>query len=52
VRRARAAGPLTVAFKARRALRAHRPLKVTAKVAFAPAGGGPVVRARRSVVLR
>jgi hypothetical protein len=56
VRRARGAGRLTVTLKAsaaaRRAVRAHRRLRATVKVAFSPRGGGAAVRVRRPVVLR
>ena len=56
VRRASAAGPLTVTIRpraaARRALRAHHKLKVTVKVTFSPSGGGAAQKVTRSAVLR
>jgi hypothetical protein len=56
VRSATAAGPLTVTIRpraaARRALRAHRKLRVTVKVTFSPSGGGPAQNVTRSAVLR
>jgi Ca2+-binding RTX toxin-like protein len=56
VRRASAAGRLAVTVRpdaaARRALRAHRNLKVTVKVGFSPRNGGAELTASRSVLLR
>ena len=53
---ASAAGPLTVAIRpraaARRALRAHRKLKVTVRVTFSPSGGGAAVKVARTVALK
>ncbi len=55
-RSASAAGPLAVTVRpraaARRALRAHRKLKVTVKVTFSPSGGGAALTVTRAVVLR
>jgi Ca2+-binding RTX toxin-like protein len=56
MRRANATGSLAVTIRpsaaARRALHAHRRLKVAVKATFSPRGGGRALSASRSVVLR